>query len=44
MFGGSSCAVRRMANACQRAGRLLEVAYGHFDEDDIERHQDDYSR
>jgi mannose-6-phosphate isomerase-like protein (cupin superfamily) len=37
-------AVHRMANGGQRSGRLLEVAYGHFDEDDIERLQDDYSR
>jgi mannose-6-phosphate isomerase len=37
-------AVHRMANHGERAGRLLEIAFGHFDEDDIERLQDDYSR
>jgi len=37
-------AVHRMTNRGDRAGRLLEIAFGHFDEDDIERLQDDYSR
>lgn len=37
-------AVHRMANSGSRAGRLLEIAFGHFDEDDIERLEDDYSR
>ncbi|HKG51037.1 MAG TPA: phosphomannose isomerase type II C-terminal cupin domain [Actinomycetales bacterium] len=37
-------AVHRMANSGDRPGRLLEIAFGHFDEDDIERLQDDYSR
>ena len=37
-------AVHRMSNNGNRAGRLLEIAFGHFDEDDIERLQDDYSR
>lgn len=34
----------RMGNSGERAGRLLEVAFGHFDEDDIERLEDDYVR
>lgn len=34
----------RMANSGTEPGRLLEVAFGHFDEDDIERLQDDYDR
>ena len=34
----------RMANSGNDPGRLLEVAFGHFDEDDIERLQDDYDR
>lgn len=37
-------ALHRMANKSDRAGRLLEVAYGEFDEADIVRHEDDYSR
>ena len=37
-------AVHRMANSGDRAGRVLEVGYGHFDEDDIVRLEDDYSR
>lgn len=34
----------RMANTGSRAGRLLEIAYGDFDEADIERLHDDYAR
>ncbi len=34
----------RMANSGPTPGRLLEVAFGRFDEDDIERLEDDYSR
>jgi len=34
----------RMGNSGSRPGRLLEVAFGHFDEGDIERLQDDYAR
>lgn len=34
----------RMGNSGERAGRLLEVAFGHFDESDIHRLQDDYAR
>ena len=34
----------RMANSGSEPGRLLEIAFGHFDEDDIERLQADYDR
>lgn len=34
----------RMANSGLEPGRLLEIAFGDFDEDDIERLQDDYHR
>lgn len=34
----------RMGNSGSQPGRLLEVAFGHFDEGDIERLQDDYAR
>jgi mannose-6-phosphate isomerase-like protein (cupin superfamily) len=34
----------RVANAGSTPGRFLEVAFGHFDEDDIERIDDDYTR
>ena len=34
----------RMANGGAVPGRLLEIAFGDFDEDDIERIQDDYDR
>lgn len=37
-------ATHRMANSGDRPGRLLEVAFGHFDEADIHRLQDDYAR
>ena len=37
-------AVHRMANMGDRPGRLLEVGFGFFDEADIERLEDDYSR
>ncbi|GMA87583.1 hypothetical protein GCM10025868_28330 [Angustibacter aerolatus] len=37
-------AVHRMANRGERPASLLEIGYGHFDEDDIERLEDDYSR
>jgi mannose-6-phosphate isomerase len=37
-------AVHRMGNAGRLPGRVLEVAFGRFDEDDIERLHDDYSR
>ena len=37
-------AVHRMANRGTAPGRLLEVAFGHFDEGDIERLDDDYAR
>ena len=34
----------RMGNSGDQPGRLLEVGFGHFDEADIERLQDDYAR
>ncbi len=34
----------RMGNSGKRPGRLLEVAFGFFDESDIERLSDDYAR
>lgn len=37
-------AVHRMGNSGSAPGRLLEVGFGHFDESDIERLQDDYAR
>lgn len=37
-------AVHRMSNKSERPGRLLEVAYGDFDESDIVRLEDDYAR
>ena len=39
-----SGAIHRMGNSGDRPSRLLEVAFGHFDEADIERLQDDYAR
>ncbi|HET8601309.1 MAG TPA: phosphomannose isomerase type II C-terminal cupin domain [Segeticoccus sp.] len=37
-------ATHRLGNSGLRAGRVLEVAFGEFDEDDIERLDDDYAR
>ena len=37
-------AVHRMGNSGGVEGRVLEVAFGHFDEDDIHRLHDDYAR
>ena len=34
----------RMANEGDRPARMLEIAYGTFDEDDIVRIEDDYRR
>jgi mannose-6-phosphate isomerase len=34
----------RMSNSGTAPARILEIAYGHFDEDDIERLHDDYTR
>ena len=34
----------RMGNSGTAAGRLLEIAFGTFDEGDIERLEDDYAR
>lgn len=36
--------LHRMANPGPGRARVLELAYGDFDEDDIERVEDDYSR
>ena len=36
--------IHRMGNSGSRPGRLLEVGFGHFDESDIERLEDDYVR
>jgi mannose-1-phosphate guanylyltransferase/mannose-6-phosphate isomerase len=36
--------VHRMGNSASTPGRVLEVAFGHFDEDDIHRLADDYER
>ena len=36
--------VHRLGNSGDRPGRILEVAFGLFDECDIERLQDDYTR
>lgn len=37
-------AVHRLGNSGTEPVRVLEIAFGHFDEDDIERLEDDYSR
>ena len=37
-------AVHRMTNQGDAPGRLLEIAFGDFDESDIERLEDDYAR
>lgn len=37
-------AVHRLGNSTDTPGRVLEIAFGHFDEDDIERLDDDFSR
>jgi mannose-6-phosphate isomerase len=37
-------AEHRMSNTGSEVGRLLEIAYGDFDESDIERLDDDYTR
>jgi mannose-6-phosphate isomerase len=34
----------RITNSGNQPGRLLEIAFGVFDEDDIERLEDDYNR
>lgn len=36
--------VHRVTNEGTETGRFLEIAYGDFDENDIERLEDDYSR
>lgn len=36
--------LHRVANQGDAPGRFLEIAYGDFDEDDIERLEDDYAR
>jgi mannose-6-phosphate isomerase-like protein (cupin superfamily) len=37
-------AMHRMGNSGDAPGRLLEIAFGDFDESDIERLEDDYTR
>ena len=37
-------AVHRMGNSGQSPARILEVGFGHFDEDDIVRLEDDFDR
>lgn len=37
-------ALHRMGNTATQDAQVLEIGYGHFDEDDIERLQDDYAR
>jgi mannose-1-phosphate guanylyltransferase/mannose-6-phosphate isomerase len=37
-------AAHRLGNSGSVPVRVLEIAFGHFDEDDIERLEDDYSR
>jgi mannose-6-phosphate isomerase-like protein (cupin superfamily) len=37
-------ATHRIANPGEKAGRILEVGFGFFDESDIERLEDDYAR
>ena len=37
-------AVHRLGNRGPAAVRILEIGFGDFDEDDIERLEDDYSR
>ena len=36
--------VHRVTNTAREPARFLEIAFGHFDEDDIERLSDDYGR
>jgi mannose-6-phosphate isomerase len=36
--------LHRLGNETDRAGRVLEIAFGDFDEADIERLEDDYTR
>ncbi len=37
-------ATHRLGNSGAASARVLEVAFGHFDETDIERFEDDYHR
>ena len=37
-------ALHRLGNSGEQAGRVLELAFGDFDEADIERLHDDYTR
>ena len=39
-----SGAVHRLGNTGTQPARILEIAFGDFDEDDIERLEDDYQR
>ena len=36
--------LHRLGNDADRPGRVLEIAFGAFDESDIERVEDDYAR
>ncbi len=36
--------IHSVENVCPVAARFLEIAFGHFDEDDIERLEDKYGR
>lgn len=37
-------AMHRLGNSGTAPVRILEIGFGHFDEDDIERLEDDYAR
>jgi mannose-1-phosphate guanylyltransferase/mannose-6-phosphate isomerase len=37
-------AIHRMGSSSDHPCRILEIAFGHFDEDDIERLSDEYGR
>ena len=43
VFVPSGC-LHRLGNSADRDGRILEIAFGAFDERDIERLHDDYTR
>jgi mannose-6-phosphate isomerase len=36
--------LHRLGNSSDKTGRILEIAFGRFDEQDIERLHDDYAR
>lgn len=37
-------ALHRLSNVSDREARIMEISFGVFDEDDIERFEDDYHR